>query len=67
MSRDILQNTPEQEIKRQEAIHELIYTEEDYVRDLNLLDDVCMLTSSGERREGTSSDSIIFLAVCQIP
>lgn len=46
MSRDILQNTPEQEIKRQEAIHELIYTEEDYVRDLNLLDDVCILERS---------------------
>lgn len=44
MSRDILQNTPEQEIKRQEAIHELIYTEEDYVRDLNLLDDVSVHT-----------------------
>lgn len=28
------------EIKRQEAMCELIYTEEDYVRDLNLLDDV---------------------------
>lgn len=38
--REILQSTPEQEVKRQEAIHELIYTEEDYARDLNLLDDV---------------------------
>ncbi|KAI7867137.1 CNH domain-containing protein [Spinellus fusiger] len=38
--RDILQTTPEQEIKRQEAIHELIYSEEDYVRDLNLLDEL---------------------------
>ncbi|KAI8092625.1 uncharacterized protein BX664DRAFT_384169 [Halteromyces radiatus] len=38
--RDILQNTPEIEVKRQEAIHELIYTEEDYVRDLNLLDEL---------------------------
>jgi hypothetical protein len=28
------------EIKRQEAIHELIYTEDDYVRDLKLLDQV---------------------------
>lgn len=27
-------------MKRQEAIYELIYTEEDYVRDLNLLDEV---------------------------
>lgn len=42
MPRDILQNTPEPEIKRQEAIHEIIYTEEDYVRDLNLLEEVSM-------------------------
>lgn len=40
MPRDVLQNTPEPEIKRQEAIHEIIYTEEDYVRDLNLLEEV---------------------------
>ncbi|CAO3590148.1 unnamed protein product [Absidia cylindrospora] len=38
--REILQHTSEAEVKRQEAIHELIYTEEDYVRDLNLLDDL---------------------------
>ncbi|KAJ2965113.1 hypothetical protein NQZ79_g158 [Umbelopsis isabellina] len=38
--RDILLVTPEPEIRRQEAIHELIYTEEDYVRDLNLLDEL---------------------------
>ncbi|KAI8149217.1 CNH domain-containing protein [Fennellomyces sp. T-0311] len=38
--REIIKNTPEREIKRQEAIHELIYTEEDYLRDLNLLDDL---------------------------
>ena len=40
MSREILLNTSKQEIARQEAIHEIIYTEEDYVRDLNLLDEV---------------------------
>ncbi|KAI9270472.1 CNH domain-containing protein [Phascolomyces articulosus] len=40
MSREILLNTPKQEIARQEAIHEIIYTEEDYVRDLNLLDEL---------------------------
>lgn len=40
MSKEILQNTPPKEIARQEGIHELIYTEEDYVRDLNLLDEV---------------------------
>ncbi|KAI7848668.1 CNH domain-containing protein [Circinella umbellata] len=40
VTREIIQSTPDQEIKRQEAIHELIYTEEDYVRDLNLLDEV---------------------------
>ncbi|KAI9288028.1 CNH domain-containing protein [Umbelopsis sp. AD052] len=38
--REILLATPEPEIKRQEAIHELIYTEEDYVRDLSLLDEL---------------------------
>ncbi|KAI8336829.1 hypothetical protein BC941DRAFT_353736 [Chlamydoabsidia padenii] len=38
--RDILKTTSDSEIKRQEAIHELIYTEEDYLRDLNLLDDL---------------------------
>jgi hypothetical protein len=43
--RDILLATPEPEIKRQEAIHELIYTEEDYVRDLNLLDEVSLLSA----------------------
>lgn len=36
----MLQKTPPKEMKRQEAIYELIYTEEDYVRDLNLLDEV---------------------------
>lgn len=29
---------PDDEIKRQEAIHEVIYTEDDYVRDLKILD-----------------------------
>ncbi|KAI8339872.1 CNH domain-containing protein [Chlamydoabsidia padenii] len=40
VAKDILQKTPPKEIARQEAIHELIYTEEDYVRDLNLLDEL---------------------------
>ncbi|ORX55689.1 hypothetical protein DM01DRAFT_1285733 [Hesseltinella vesiculosa] len=40
VSKEILQTTPHKEIARQEAIHELIYTEEDYVRDLNLLDEL---------------------------
>lgn len=31
---------PSHEISRQEAIHELIYTEDDYVRDLKILDQV---------------------------
>jgi hypothetical protein len=31
---------PDNEIKRQEAIHEIIYTEDDYVRDLKILDNV---------------------------
>ncbi|CAO3623280.1 unnamed protein product [Cunninghamella blakesleeana] len=40
VSKEVLQNTPPKEIGRQEGIHELIYTEEDYVRDLNLLDEL---------------------------
>ncbi|KAI7848144.1 CNH domain-containing protein [Circinella umbellata] len=40
MPREILLNTSKQEIARQEAIHEIVYTEEDYVRDLNLLDEL---------------------------
>lgn len=40
VSKDILATLPKDEIARQEAIHELIYTEEDYVRDLRLLDEV---------------------------
>ncbi|KAI8985074.1 CNH domain-containing protein [Pilobolus umbonatus] len=39
-SKALLQSMSDDEIKRQEAIHELIYTEEDYVRDLRLLDEV---------------------------
>lgn len=46
VAKEVLQNTPHQEIARQEAIHELIYTEEDYVRDLNLLDEVGISTPS---------------------
>ncbi|KAG1456664.1 hypothetical protein G6F46_000111 [Rhizopus delemar] len=40
VSKDILVTLPKNEIARQEAIHELIYTEEDYVRDLRLLDEL---------------------------
>ncbi|SAM00354.1 hypothetical protein [Absidia glauca] len=40
VAKEVLQSTPNKEIARQEAIHELIYTEEDYVRDLNLLDEL---------------------------
>jgi hypothetical protein len=32
-------------MKRQEAIYEFIFTEEDYVRDLNLLDEVSGTTA----------------------
>lgn len=45
VSRETLQKTPAKEMKRQEAIYELIYTEEDYVRDLNLLDEVSGMTA----------------------
>ncbi|KAG2229932.1 CNH domain-containing protein [Thamnidium elegans] len=40
VSRETLQKTPTKEMKKQEAIYELIYTEEDYVRDLSLLDEL---------------------------
>ncbi|KAI8645474.1 CNH domain-containing protein [Parasitella parasitica] len=40
VSREVLQKTSSREMKRQEAIYEMIYTEEDYVRDLNLLDEL---------------------------
>ncbi|KAI9317115.1 hypothetical protein BX666DRAFT_1857732 [Dichotomocladium elegans] len=40
MPREVLLNTADAEIKRQEAIHEIIYTEEDYVRDLVLLEEL---------------------------
>ncbi|OZJ04399.1 hypothetical protein BZG36_02414 [Bifiguratus adelaidae] len=38
--KEILEATSKDEIKRQEAIFELIYTEEDYTRDLELLEDL---------------------------
>ncbi|KAI8388203.1 uncharacterized protein BYT42DRAFT_559247 [Radiomyces spectabilis] len=38
--REVLTSIPAKEVKRQEAIHELLYTEEDYLRDLNLLDEL---------------------------
>ncbi|KAI9281061.1 CNH domain-containing protein [Sporodiniella umbellata] len=40
VAKDILITLPKDEVARQEAIHELIYTEEDYVRDLKLLDEL---------------------------
>lgn len=39
-SKELLMTLPKNEIARQEAIFELIYTEEDYVRDLKLLNDL---------------------------
>lgn len=38
--KEVLDSVSKDEQKRQEAIYELIYTEEDYVRDLDLLDEV---------------------------
>ncbi|KAI9478457.1 MAG: CNH domain-containing protein [Benjaminiella poitrasii] len=38
VSKEVLKSLPDDEIKRQEAIHEVIYTEDDYVRDLKILD-----------------------------
>lgn len=40
---------PDDEIKRQEAIHEVIYTEDDYVRDLKILDVVSAVEAGGRR------------------
>lgn len=42
---------PSHEIGRQEAIHELIYTEDDYVRDLKILDQVTSYDYSSKIRE----------------
>jgi hypothetical protein len=41
---------PSHEIGRQEAIHELIYTEDDYVRDLKILDQVNKVKKEKESR-----------------
>lgn len=40
MSQDILDSVDDTEKKRQEAINEVIYTERDFVRDLEYLRDV---------------------------
>lgn len=42
---------PSHEIGRQEAIHELIYTEDDYVRDLKILDQVTNYDYSNKKKE----------------
>lgn len=42
---------PSHEIGRQEAIHELIYTEDDYVRDLKILDQVRGNINNNEEEE----------------
>ncbi|KAI9023020.1 CNH domain-containing protein [Phycomyces nitens] len=40
IDRSVLVATPSDEIKRQEGIYEFIYSEEDYFRDLNLLEEL---------------------------
>lgn len=40
MPENIVEATLPEERKRQECIYELIYTEQDFVRDLQYLDDV---------------------------
>jgi len=45
VSKEIVDSVSDQEKKRQEAINEVIYTERDFVRDMEYLRDVCFLWS----------------------
>ncbi|CDS05257.1 hypothetical protein LRAMOSA07786 [Lichtheimia ramosa] len=59
----IIKDTPKKEIQRQEAIYELIYTEDNYVRDLCLLDEIYARTLRSaqcidEERRDTFCDNV---------
>ena len=41
VSKEIIDSVTDQEKRRQEAINEVIYTERDFVRDMEYLRDVC--------------------------
>jgi hypothetical protein len=41
--KEIVDSVSDQEKRRQEAINEVIYTERDFVRDMEYLRDVCVL------------------------
>ena len=43
MPQEIVNSVSDTEKKRQEAINEVIYTERDFVRDMEYLRDVCVL------------------------
>lgn len=43
MPQEIVNSVSDTEKKRQEAINEVIYTERDFVRDMEYLRDVCQL------------------------
>jgi len=43
VSKEIVDSVSDQEKRRQEAINEVIYTERDFVRDMEYLRDVCLL------------------------
>ena len=42
MPAEVVASVSDQEKKRQEAINEVIYTERDFVRDMEYLRDVCL-------------------------
>jgi hypothetical protein len=41
--KEVVDSVSDQEKRRQEAINEVIYTERDFVRDMEYLRDVCVL------------------------
>ena len=47
MPAEIVASVSDQEKMRQEAINEVIYTERDFVRDMECWRDVCISTDSG--------------------
>lgn len=51
MSKEIFDSVDDTEKKRQEAINEVIYTERDFVRDLEYLRDVSCRKPAGERAD----------------
>jgi hypothetical protein len=48
VSKEIVDSVSDQEKRRQEAINEVIYTERDFVRDMEYLRDVCLCSDSAD-------------------